>query len=123
MSSKPLNLLLRFLLEITALVVTGIWGYQLSDSWSRFLLAILFPLLFAGLWGIFAVPGDPSRSGKTVIPTPGKARLVLELILFSAATGMISGLGYPRLSWIFGCVVLVHYIFSYDRISWLLNRR
>lgn len=123
MSDKPLNLLLRFLLEITALVVTGIWGYQLSDSWFRILLAILFPLLFAGLWGIFAVPGDPSRSGKTVIPTPGKARLVLELILFSAATGMISGLGYPTLSWIFGGVVLLHYIFSYDRISWLLNRR
>lgn len=123
MSSHPLNLLLRFLLELSAITVCGFWGYQLTDNWVRFLLAGLFPLLFAGLWGVFAVPGDPSRSGKTVIPTPGKARLVLELILFSAATGMISGLGYPRVSWIFGGVVLLHYIISYDRISWLLNRR
>ena len=123
MSKHPLNLVLRFLLEITAIVISGIWGYHLSDSWSRFLLVLLIPLLFAGLWGVFAVPGDPSRSGKTVIATSGKVRLFLELLLFSAATGMMSGLTKPWLAWIFGGVVLIHYITSYDRISWLLNRR
>lgn len=123
MSTHPLNLALRFILELSALVISGIWGYHLSESWSRFLLAVLIPLIFAALWGVFAVPGDPSRSGKTVFPTPGKVRLVLELILFSAATGMISALTKTWLAWVFGGIVLIHYIISYDRISWLLNRR
>ena len=123
MSTHPLNLALRLLLEFTAIVVAGIWGYHLSDSWSRFLLALLIPLLFAALWGIFAVPGDPSRSGRTVVPTPGNIRLILELLLFSAVTGMMSGLTKPWLAWMFGAVVLIHYTTSYDRISWLLNRR
>ncbi len=123
MSKHPVNLIIRFLLELTAIVAFGIWGFHLSDSWSRFLLAILAPLFFAALWGIFAVPGDPSRSGKTVIPTSGKVRLVLELLLFSAATGMISGMTKPWIAWLYGGIVLLHYISSYDRISWLLNRR
>lgn len=123
MSKHPVNLFIRFLLELVALSVFAVWGYHLSDSWSRFLLAIIACLFFAGLWGIFAVPGDPSRSGKTVIPTPGKVRLVLELLLFSAATGMISGLTKPWMAWLYGGIVLLHYVTSYDRISWLLNRR
>ncbi|MGW8314987.1 MAG: YrdB family protein [Bacteroidales bacterium] len=123
MSKHPVNLLFRLLLELTAIVVFGAWGYHLSDNWTRFMLALLVPLFFAALWGIFAVPGDPSRSGKTVIPTPGKVRLILELLFFSAATGMISALTKPWLAWMFGGIVLIHYIISYDRISWLLNRR
>ncbi len=122
MSTHPLNLALRLLLEIALLIIAGVWGYHLSESWSRFLLMILCPLLIAVLWGVFAVPGDPSRSGKTVVPTPGKVRLILELLLFSAAAGMMSGMAKPWLAWIFGGAVLLHYLTSYDRISWLLNR-
>jgi hypothetical protein len=123
MSRNPINLFVRFMLEVTAIVTFGIWGYGLSDQWTRFLLAGLFPLMFAGLWGVFAVPNDPSRSGKTVIPTPGAIRLALELILFAAATWMLIGLGKPLLGWIFGGVVLMHYVISYDHIAWLLRQQ
>ena len=123
MSNNRVNLFVRFLLEVFAIVTFGIWGHSLSDQWTRFLLAGFFPLLFAGIWGVFAVPNDPSRSGKTVIPTPGPIRLALELILFAAATWMLIGLGKLFLGWIFSGVVLLHYVISYDRIAWLLRQR
>ncbi len=70
-SNHPINLALRFLLELAAIFVFGYWGYSLGVDGTRIILAILFPLLFATLWGVFAVTGDPSRSGKTVVQTPG----------------------------------------------------
>jgi len=68
---NPINLFVRFVLELSALIVVGIWGYRLSDGWTKYLLAIGLPLIMAAIWGIFAVPNDPSRSGNTVIVTPG----------------------------------------------------
>ena len=123
MSTHPLNHALRFMLEVAALITFGFRGFHLSDSWTRILWAILLPVLFAAVWGVFAVPDDPSRSGKTVVPTPGAIRLALELILFAAATWMLISLGKPLLGWIFGGVVMMHYLISYDRIVWLLKQR
>jgi hypothetical protein len=123
MSTHPLNHALRFLLEIAALVIFAIRGFNLSENWTRFLWAILLPAVFAAIWGVFAVRNDPSRSGKTVIATPGKVRLLIELLLFSAAAGMISGLWKPWAGWIFGAAVIIHYLTSYDRLTWLLKQR
>ena len=74
----------------------GLWGYNISEGFSGILYAILLPLAFASPWGIFAVPRDPSRSGKTVIATPGHYRLVLELFLFAVATWMLFDLEYEK---------------------------
>ena len=123
MSKHPLNLALRFLLELAAIVAFGAWGYSLSEGGTKILLAILFPLLFAILWGVFAVQGDPSRSGKTVVQTPGWIRLILELGLFSAAAWMLFDLGHTLPAIIYGVVVFLHYAFSYDRIAWLLKQK
>ena len=117
------NLLLRFLMELTAILIFGIWGYSLTDSGFRILMAIFFPLLFATLWGVFAVKDDPSRSGKTVIQTPGTLRLFLELALFGSAAGMLFDLGYTTPGWVLGGVVLLHYIISHKRIRWLLKQK
>ena len=123
MSKHPVNLALRFILEVIAIISFGIWGFGLSDSWPRFLLAILLPLVFALLWGIFAVQNDPSRSGKTVVPTPGIIRLFLELALFGSAIWMQLDLQYPKLALVCWIAVGVHYIISYDRILWLLKQK
>lgn len=40
MGSHPLNLTIRFLLEVAALLAPGIWGWQQRDSWPRVVLAI-----------------------------------------------------------------------------------
>jgi len=123
MSLHHLNSAVRFLLEICAIATFGIWGYHQSETGIRILLAILLPLGFAVLWGVFAVRDDPSRSGKTVIQTPGILRLILELGLFGAAAWMMLDLDYSLIALIFGLTVLIHCIISYDRIAWLLKQK
>jgi hypothetical protein len=71
MGSHPLNLALRFLLEIGALVAIGYWGFSEHTGMWRFLLSIGLLMIAAIAWGTFAVPGDPSRSGKAPVPIPG----------------------------------------------------
>ena len=122
-STHPLNLGLRFLLELAAIFTFGYWGHSLTDRGTRILPAILFPLLFAVLWGVFAVKGDPSRSGKTVVQTPGIVRLLLELALFGAAAWMMLDLDHSLIALIFGLAVVVHYFLSFDRIVWLLKQK
>jgi hypothetical protein len=121
MSQNPLNLAIRFILEILALVAIGAWARVLFPSALGFVLMILMPLLAATAWGIFNVKDDSSRSGKAPVPVPGFVRLLLELALFASATWALLILN-PTYGWIFGTVTLVHYIFSYDRILWLLKR-
>ena len=122
-SKNPINLALRFLLELAAIFAFGIWGHSLARGGTRILLAVLFPLLFAVLWGVFAVKNDPSRSGKTVVQTPGLIRLLLELGLFGAAAWMLLDLDYSLSALIFGFLVIIHYFISFDRISWLLKQK
>ena len=121
-SKHPVNGAVRFLLELGAITTYAIWGYNQSDTAMRILLAIMLPLGFALLWGIFAVRNDPSRSGKTVVQTPGWIRLLLELSLFTGATWMLLDLDYQLLGWSFGGVVAVHYLISVDRMRWLLHQ-
>ena len=85
MGSHPVNLALRFLLEIAALVAIGYWGWTQHTGVLRFVLAIGGPVLAAVLWGTFAVPDDPSRSGKAPVAVPGIIRLALELAIFAFA--------------------------------------
>ena len=100
----------------------GAWGWQQSDGWLRYVLALATPIGAAFLWGTFAVPNDPSRSGRAPVVTPGIIRLILELVVFGFGTWALFQIGQDRLAWIMGAIVVVHYIASYDRIVWLLRR-
>jgi len=122
MGSNPINLAIRFLLELAALLVIGIWGWNQSEGWIRFVLAFGLPIIAATIWGIFAVPNDPSRSGKAPVAIPGILRLAIELAIFSIATWALFELGYSNLAWIYGTIVAIHYLISYDRISWLIKQ-
>jgi hypothetical protein len=122
MASHPLNLAMRFLLELAALAAFGVWGYRSHQSGLRTLLAVALPLCAASVWGVFAVPDDPSRSGRAPVPVSGPLRLVLELAFFGLASWALSRAGQPRLALLLGGLCLVHYALSYDRIGWLLQR-
>lgn len=122
MGSNPINLVVRFILEMAGLVALGWWGWNQAEGLSRFFLAIGIPLLAAGLWGTFAVPNDPSRSGKAPVPVPGALRLLLELGFFAFSTGSLFEMEASTLGWIFGIAVLIHYLISYDRIAWLFRQ-
>ena len=122
-SSHPLNLLMRFLLELAALAAMAVWGWSAAWDWKRIVLAAGIPVIAAVVWGTFAVPDDPSRSGKAPVPVPGVIRLLVELIIFGLATWMLIDLGYRLPGGIFGFIVLAHYLLSYDRVYWLIKGR
>jgi hypothetical protein len=100
----------------------GIWGWKYSDGWLRYVLAIGIPIVLAIIWGTFAVPNDPSRSGSAPIVTPGVIRLIIEFCIFAFATWSLHDMGLNKTSLTFGIIVVVHYIISYDRVIWLMSQ-
>lgn len=122
MSNNPINLALRFLLEVAALVSIGYWGWSQADGALRLLLGLGMPALAAAAWGAFRVPGDASASGKALVAVPGLLRLALELGLFAWGVGGLAGTGLTPLAGVLAAAVAVHYVISYDRIAWLLKQ-
>lgn len=119
---NSINLAIRFLLEIAGLVTLGFLGWSLSESWLRIGLALGIPIIAAAIWGTFAVPNDPSRSGNAPIPVPGVVRLVLELTFFALVVWSLFIVSQSTVAWIFGLIVCVHYAASYERLLWLLRQ-
>jgi hypothetical protein len=120
--AHPLNLALRFVLELLMVYGFGRWGWtRLGDGPGRYALAILVPVMAAALWGTFAVPEDPSRSGLAPVPTPGAVRLLLELGLFATATAGLYASDASRAALVLAVLTLAHYAMSVDRILWLLK--
>jgi hypothetical protein len=109
-------------LEITALVVFAVWGYNAATGWPGILLAVGLPVLAAAVWGVFAVKDDPSRSGKTVVATRGVIRLLLEFLFFALAVAALFDLDYRIPGFAVSILVVLHYAFSHDRIVWLLKQ-
>jgi hypothetical protein len=122
MGSNPINLTVRFFLELTALIAMGFWGWSQGQGPLRFVLAFGIPVIAAVLWGVFAVPDDPSRSGNAPFSTPGILRLALELAFFSFAAWTLYSVGATTAGWVFVIVTLLHYILSYDRLYWLIKQ-
>ncbi len=115
------NLALRGLLELSGLAAMGYWGFEKGDGAGRYALMIGVPLVSAAAWGIFAVEGDPSRSGTTVVHTPGIVRLALEVGFFTFSTWAIQDIGSKPLAVGFGGAAVFHYAVSYKRVLWLLH--
>lgn len=121
MGQHPINLALRFILELVALFSVGYWGWTEHEGLVRFVLAIGLPLIAAVLWATFRVAGDAS-GGPPIVAVPGILRLLLELALFASATWGLYNAGATRYAWIFATIVLLHYLASYDRVGWLLRQ-
>ncbi|MCB0277863.1 MAG: YrdB family protein [Calditrichaeota bacterium] len=115
------NLYLRGGLELTSLVAMGYWGYD-QGSGENWAAALLIPASAAAIWGIFAVKDDPSRSGETVINTPGWLRLLIELGFFTFASYGLQDMGQESTALVLGSATILHYSFSLDRIKWLLEQ-
>lgn len=122
MGSHPINLLLRFALELCALAAAGAWAWSRFHGAAQWFGVVLVPALLMVVWGTFAVPGDPSRGGSPAVVVPGLVRLVLELSVFGFATWAMADSGHRTTAVVFGGLVLVHYAISWDRIAWLLSR-
>jgi hypothetical protein len=121
--SASANDILRFILELWALVVYGYWGLNQSLGVFNYVLMIGLPVLMAVLWGTFAVPNDPSRSGGAPVPVPGAVRLLLELLILGPAFWIMFSGELFYLGLIYGVLVIIHYIIARERIKWLLSQK
>jgi len=122
MSQNPINLGIRFLLELVALYAFGLWGWTQHTGILRYLLVIGLPLLAATMWGMFRVPADASANGKAPVPVAGWLRLLLESLFFISAAWCLFDAGAMLAGYIFSGVALIHYLVSYDRVLWLLKQ-
>jgi hypothetical protein len=122
MGYHPVNLAVRFLFEIAALIALGLMGWQYGSGIYRYVFAIGIPLSAAICWATFAVPDDPSRSGKAIVRVPGLFRLFLESVFFVSAIWSFFITGATIVGWVYMTVVLIHYLVSYDRVVWLIRQ-
>ena len=115
------NLVLRFILEILALVAAGYWGFVAFGSWPvRILAGVGVALLMAAAWGTFRVPGD---GGPPIVTVSGRTRLALEFAFFALAVWLLAMAGQGRLAVIFAVVLVIHYAVGYERTLDFLTRR
>lgn len=118
MNTNPINLAIRFLLEIAMLIALGYWGWHANTGWIRYAAVAGLPLIAATLWGVFRIPNDPKPAP---IAVPGVVRLLIEWTLFGAAVLALFTMGFVTLSIIMGITLKLHYIVSYDR-TWAMLR-
>jgi hypothetical protein len=76
MGGHPLNLTLRFFLELAALYCIGYWGWNQYDGLLRYLMAFGLPFLAAVIWGTFRVPGD---GGAPRVRVSGIIRFLMQV--------------------------------------------
>lgn len=117
----PLNAILRFFLEIAALISYGYWGWHHFTGVPQWIITIGLPLLIATFWGVFRVPGDASASGEAVVPVSGLTRLVLELAMFAFAGICLFASNKIDIALVFSGLVLFHYLNSITRVEWMLR--
>ncbi len=123
MAYHPLNLGLRFVLEMVALVIFGMWGWS-AGGWRGWVLAALAVIVAAAVWGAFRTPGGQYADEKaSLVAVPGPVRLGIEIIFFGLAVIGLIMLGHPVMAAIFGLIVIIHYTFSWDRNAWLIRTR
>ncbi|GGL05820.1 YrdB family protein [Nocardia jinanensis] len=121
MSLNPVLLGFRFLLELVAFASAGVLGSRMTDGPGRWLLVVLLPVIAATLWGVFAVPDDPSRSGEAPVAVPGAIRLLIEFAVLFGGAAALWFAGLPRLALLSAAVLLVYHVLAYDRVLWLLR--
>ena len=95
------NDLIRFLLEVFAIVSLGIFGFVAFElPWPGVLLGIGLPLLAILLWALF-------RSPKAVFQVDPFVKALVEIAVFSAAAIAWWVMGQPIVAVVFAVVAAV----------------
>ncbi len=121
MAYHPLNLFFRFILELLVWFCMGLFGFYIAGDGFRYFYMIFIPLVSMFIWGTFNVPGDRSRSGKAPIVVRGWTRLIIEFLTFIFGAWTLNYLNYSRYGIAFLILIILHYLFSLDRVKWLLK--
>jgi len=75
---RAANLVLRFLLELSALTATAYWGFATASGLTQWVLGLGAPALVAVIWGLFVSP-------KAKVELSRPAQFAIELLVFAAA--------------------------------------
>ncbi len=101
------NLLLRFLLELSALGALGYWGFHTTDGlMGKLGLGLGAPLVAALLWGLFVSP-------KAAVPLSTPLWLLVQAGVFGAAMAALLVSGRPSLAWSFGLTAVINGMLMY----------
>jgi hypothetical protein len=119
----PTALAVRFFLEMASLVAFGFWAWHVAPEAFRWIAALALPIAVGVAWGVFAVPGDPSRSGRAPVATPGPVRLLLELLVFFGSAVALAGSNQHKVALAYAIVLVLYHVAAYARIRWLLTKR
>ena len=120
MANNPLNLALRFVLELVALAGLALLGWTLGGEGWRLIPAIAIPVAAAAGWGTLRIPDDP---GPAPIAVPGPVRLALEVVVFGGGVLGFVAAGHATAALVIGALMVGHYVASYDRVVRLLRNR
>jgi hypothetical protein len=120
----PWVLSLRFGLEVGSLIALGAWAHRAAGhgvlAW---VAALAVPLVVAVVWGTFAVPGDPSRSGKAPVPVSWGVRLLIEMGVFFGGAAALAALGWWPWFDAFVAAFVVHHAGAMKRLQWLSRQK
>ncbi|MFW6075378.1 MAG: YrdB family protein [Chloroflexota bacterium] len=123
MSNNPLNLALRFILEIVGVSIFAYWGWA-QGGWVRWPLAILLPMIAMTAWAVFRTPQDHPVN-HTIVAVPGVVRLALEIVFFGLVILALATVhANERADWLLlGLIaaLLIHYALSWDRLIRLVR--
>jgi len=97
----PLNLGLKFLLEIAGLAAFAYWGATTGEMPVSLLLAIATPAAAAFAWGIYAAPKSKRR-------LPLQPRIRFELTFFTAAMPALLAADVPTAAAILSALVILN---------------
>jgi len=118
MAKNPINLAVRFVLELAAWASFGYWGWTQHEGVVRWILAIGMPVIVMINWATFREPGHP---GDASVAVPGIVRLGIEALTFGCAVLLLIFSGRQEWALILGIAVLIHYALSYDYVWDLLR--
>jgi hypothetical protein len=103
---KNANLVVRFLLELSALAATAYWGFSAASGITQWLLGLGAPAAVILVWGLFVSP-------KARIELARPARFAIELLVWATATIALAAAGQPVLAVVFAIVAVVSATLNY----------
>lgn len=95
------NLALKFILELAALVAFAWWGTTLGGAAVSAIAAIAAPATMIALWGTFAAPRARRRLRKAI-------RIPFELFVFALAAAALFAADAPVFAAVFAALVVLN---------------
>ncbi|MDQ3524543.1 MAG: YrdB family protein [Chloroflexota bacterium] len=122
---QPMIMLaVRFVLELVAFGGIGLAGWRIGDDGvSGGVLASMFVLAAAVLWGTCSVRDDPTRNPKPVVAIRGWMRLLIEFSVFGVAAWSLWVFASRAASETFLTMLGIVTLVGWDRHWWLLRQR